>query len=91
MLKPYELQYAAFLLGDLQKARPGYAEACEKGLPALGCRLISSLSSLQMHNHEEDIWSVRITLGVRSLGVLDDDTVTWFWVGDHDDYKRFFG
>lgn len=42
-------------------------------------------------NHEEDIWSVRITLGVRSLGVLDGDTVTWFWVGDHDDYKRFFG
>lgn len=42
-------------------------------------------------NSEEDIWSVRITLGVRSLGVLDGDTVTWFWVGDHDDYKRFFG
>jgi hypothetical protein len=42
-------------------------------------------------NHEENIWSVRITLGVRSLGVLDGDTVTWFWVGDHDDYKRFFG
>jgi len=42
-------------------------------------------------NHEEDIWSVRITLGVRSLGVLAGDTVTWFWIGDHDDYKRFFG
>ena len=42
-------------------------------------------------NQEEDIWSVRITLGVRALGVLDGDTVTWFWVGDHDDYKRFFG
>jgi hypothetical protein len=42
-------------------------------------------------NKEESIWSVRISLGVRSLGVLDGDTVTWFWIGDHDDYKRFFG
>jgi hypothetical protein len=42
-------------------------------------------------NHEEDIWSVRITLGVRALGVLDRNTVTWFWVGTHDDYERFFG
>ncbi|PJC75736.1 MAG: hypothetical protein CO013_01305 [Syntrophobacterales bacterium CG_4_8_14_3_um_filter_58_8] len=42
-------------------------------------------------NHEEGIWSIRITLGVRALGVLDGDTVTWFWVGDHDDYRRYFG
>jgi len=42
-------------------------------------------------NHEENIWSVRITQGVRALGVLDGNTVTWFWVGNHDDYKRFFG
>lgn len=42
-------------------------------------------------NHAEDIWSVRVTLGVRSLGVLDGEAVTWFWLGDHDDYKRFFG
>jgi len=42
-------------------------------------------------NSEEDIWSVRITLGIRALGVLDRDTVTWFWIGNHDDYERFFG
>ena len=42
-------------------------------------------------NYEEGIWSVRISLGIRSLGVLDGDTVTWFWIGDHDEYKRFFG
>ena len=42
-------------------------------------------------NSEEGIWSVRITLGVRALGLLDDDTVTWFWIGNHDDYERFFG
>jgi mRNA-degrading endonuclease RelE of RelBE toxin-antitoxin system len=41
-------------------------------------------------NTEEDIWSVRVTLGYRALGVLEGDTVTWFWIGSHDDYERFF-
>jgi mRNA-degrading endonuclease RelE of RelBE toxin-antitoxin system len=41
-------------------------------------------------NTEEGIWSVRVTLGYRALGVLESDTVTWFWIGSHDDYERFF-
>lgn len=42
-------------------------------------------------NRSENIWSVRITLGYRALGVMDKGTVTWFWVGSHDEYVRFFG
>jgi hypothetical protein len=41
-------------------------------------------------NRDEDIWSVRISRGYRALGILENDTVTWFWVGSHDDYERFF-
>ncbi len=41
-------------------------------------------------NSEENIWSVRITRGYRAIGVLEGDTVTWFWIGHHDDYERFF-
>lgn len=41
-------------------------------------------------NRQESIWSVRVTLGYRALGVWDGDTVTWFWVGSHDEYERFF-
>ncbi|HIE28982.1 TPA: hypothetical protein EYP66_17040 [Candidatus Poribacteria bacterium] len=41
-------------------------------------------------NHEEKIWSVRITRSYRAVGVLEGDTVTWFWIGSHDDYERFF-
>ncbi|MBM3190729.1 MAG: hypothetical protein FJZ90_18670 [Chloroflexi bacterium] len=41
-------------------------------------------------NREEGIWAVRITLGYRALGVLEDDTVTWFWIGGHDEYEQFF-
>ena len=39
---------------------------------------------------EEDIWSVRITLGYRAIGVLQGDTVTWFWIGGHDEYERYY-
>ena len=41
-------------------------------------------------NHQENIWSVRITLGYRAIGILEGETVTWFWIGSHDDYERFF-
>lgn len=42
-------------------------------------------------NQEEGIWTARITLGCRALGILEGDTITWFWIGGHDDYERFFG
>jgi hypothetical protein len=42
-------------------------------------------------NRSENIWSVRVTLGCRAIGVLDEDTVTWFWIGGHDKYEQFFG
>jgi hypothetical protein len=41
-------------------------------------------------NDGEGLWSVRITLGHRAIGILEGDTVTWFWVGNHDEYKRYF-
>jgi hypothetical protein len=42
-------------------------------------------------NPQEGTWSARITRGVRALGVMQGDTVTWFWIGNHDDYERFIG
>lgn len=41
-------------------------------------------------NRQEDVWSVRITRACRAVGVLDKNTVTWFWIGSHDAYERFF-
>jgi Txe/YoeB family toxin of Txe-Axe toxin-antitoxin module len=41
-------------------------------------------------NSKEDIWSVRITRNHRAVGVLTGDTVTWFWIGSHDNYESFF-
>ena len=41
-------------------------------------------------NPEERVWSVRITLGYRALGILEGDIVTWFWIGGHGEYERQF-
>ncbi|MBX7235703.1 MAG: hypothetical protein K1X65_15050 [Caldilineales bacterium] len=34
------------------------------------------------------VYSVRIGLNHRALGLLKDDTITWFWIGSHDEYDR---
>lgn len=34
------------------------------------------------------VYSVRIGEDYRSLGLLHSDTVTWFWIGSHDEYMR---
>jgi hypothetical protein len=30
------------------------------------------------------------SLRFKCINRLEGDTVTWFWVGSHDDYERFF-
>lgn len=34
------------------------------------------------------VYSVRITDAYRALGLLDGDTIYWFWIGPHDEYER---
>jgi hypothetical protein len=38
-----------------------------------------------------DAWAIRIGGGYRALAILEDDTFYWFWIGDHDRYKRLIG
>jgi chloramphenicol O-acetyltransferase len=42
-------------------------------------------------NTAENIWAVRVSLSNRAIGIWEGDTVTWFWIGSHDDYERYFG
>jgi hypothetical protein len=46
--------------------------------------------SLQLKKiHDRDpIYSVRITLGYRAVGLLGDGEITWLWIGSHADYDR---
>jgi hypothetical protein len=34
----------------------------------------------------EPIYSARVDLDWRAVGVLQEDTLVWFWVGAHDEY-----
>jgi hypothetical protein len=42
-------------------------------------------------NPAENTWAVRITRGYRAIGLWEGDTLTWFWIGRHDEYERYFG
>jgi hypothetical protein len=34
------------------------------------------------------IYSVRIDIDWRAVGVLEGDTVVWFWIGPHAEYEQ---
>jgi hypothetical protein len=48
--------------------------------------------SLHFHRLDVDpqLWSVRITRNHRAVGIVQGDTVTWFWIGDHKAFDRTF-
>ena len=46
-----------------------------------------SLAFRRVHT-TEPIYSVRIGIGWRALGLLNGDTITWFWIGSHAEYDR---
>ncbi len=34
------------------------------------------------------IFSVRVSLHYRALGIVEEDEITWFWIGSHADYDN---
>jgi hypothetical protein len=38
--------------------------------------------------NREPVYSVRIGLRYRALGLIEEETVTWFWIGPHDAYDQ---
>ena len=34
------------------------------------------------------LWSVRVGAHYRALGLDQDDTIVWFWIGSHSDYDK---
>jgi len=41
----------------------------------------------------EKIWSVRVGIGWRALGIKksDEEKIVWFWVGSHSEYDKILG
>ena len=46
-----------------------------------------SLSFKKVHS-KRPIYSVRISLNHRAIGILDRDKIVWFWIGEHDQYEQ---
>ncbi len=36
----------------------------------------------------EELYSVRVGLSHRALGIEKNKKIYWFWIGDHDEYMR---
>ncbi len=47
----------------------------------------TSLHFKQVHQHQP-IFSVRVGLSYRALGVKEGDTIIWFWIGSHEEYNK---
>jgi hypothetical protein len=47
-------------------------------------------SSLQFKlvSRRQPVYSVRVGLGYRALGLMDDDVIYWFWLGPHSEYDN---
>jgi hypothetical protein len=73
------------LLGatDQQAARRAYRLFAEN--PAH-----NSLRFKKLAGHPS-LWSVRVTLNVRAVGERSGDTITWVWIGSHNDFDKLFG
>ena len=46
-----------------------------------------SLKFKQVHS-TEPIYSVRVGIGWRALGLKEDKAIYWFWIGSHADYDK---
>jgi hypothetical protein len=44
--------------------------------------------SLRFKELRPGLWSVRINLSYRALGIWKRDTIVWFWIGPHDEYEQ---
>jgi hypothetical protein len=42
----------------------------------------------KIHHRSRSIYSVRIGIGWRALGVVEDNRISWFWIGSHADYDQ---
>lgn len=44
--------------------------------------------SLRFKPIHKTLYSARVTKGYRTLGIRDNDTIIWFWIGSHADYDK---
>ena len=48
---------------------------------------LKSLKFKKIHS-KENIYSIRIGISWRALGLKENETIIWFWIGSHSDYDK---
>lgn len=75
-----------------RKAFDALPEAIQRQARAAYARWHSNPShpSLQYKkiHRTQPIYSVRVALGWRAIGVVQGDDMIWFWIGSHADYDK---
>jgi hypothetical protein len=46
-----------------------------------------SLHFKRVHGHE-DLYSVRVGIGWRALGLVEGGAIYWYWIGSHAEYDK---
>ena len=36
----------------------------------------------------QPVYSIRINLNYRAVGIMKEQNIVWFWIGTHDEYER---
>ena len=39
-------------------------------------------------DNQQKIYSVRISLSYRALGIIENEIIIWFWIGSHEEYNN---
>lgn len=47
----------------------------------------TSLHFKKVHDRKP-IYSVRVGIGWRAMGIMEGDTIVWFWIGSHSEYEK---
>ncbi|MEJ7680003.1 MAG: hypothetical protein WKG06_19525 [Segetibacter sp.] len=69
---------------SLKKFRKGQGKVTIYGSKII---TILILHFKQVH-HQQPIYSVRVGLSYRALGIKQEETMIWFWIGSHEDYNK---
>jgi hypothetical protein len=90
--KPVSTSYEVADFGGFSGVLPP-ASGRNQGLARKNYRLWqadASHPSLQFKRvgKKESIYSVRVGIGWRALGLVEGNTITWFWIGSHAEYDR---
>lgn len=76
----FRKQFNALPLDVQQKARKNYRLWREN-------RGHRSLDFKRVHSSRE-VYSIRVGMGWRALGLVEGDSILWFWIGSHNDYDQ---